>query len=63
MEKSYFVMLKTQTGTSLVPMLDPDGALAMFDGPKKARRAAEQTTFGKAFGFIVFDADFDGDDV
>lgn len=62
MKKPYFVMLKPQAGTCLLPLLEPDGRLAMFDTFSDAKDAGVKTPFGAAFGLIVFDTEFDGTD-
>jgi len=61
MLKPYFVMLRNQNGDRLVPLLDESGELCQFDTRAESIKAAMSSTFGAAFGFVVFDVDHDGE--
>ena len=56
MENLYFVMLDNQDGKLVIPLKDKDGEnVALFDTPWEAREAAQNNSFGSAFGYEIFE--------
>jgi len=62
MNNTYFVMLKTQSGETLVPLTHDNGELAMFETRAKATEAGSTNLLGTACGFMVFDVEFEGEE-
>lgn len=60
MKNRFFVMLKSQCGERLIPLLNEDGIVCQFPSRSSAFSAAMSTPFGSAFGFIIFDAENEG---
>ena len=57
MDKPFFVMLFNQKGTRLVPLVDPDGQLMMYETAAEARGAAENSLMGERFGYLIYSAE------
>jgi hypothetical protein len=53
MKNKFFVMLNSQRGNVLIPLLDDNGVLQMFETAKAAGEAARSTTYGIHFGFEI----------
>lgn len=54
MNKPYFVMLHNQKATTFVPLMNENNELLMFETYPKAEVAAENTLFGREFGYEIF---------
>ena len=55
MSKPYFVMLYSQNGEILIPLLDKSNQLMRFSTIKEAKTAGENTILGAHYGCSVFD--------
>jgi hypothetical protein len=53
--KPFFVMLISQKQDILIPLMDENGELAMFDTEHEANKFAADNPMGQAFGFIVYE--------
>lgn len=54
MDRPFFVMLNNQARTKLVPLVDDEGQLAMFEFYLQASVAGSRNPLGNANGFEIF---------
>lgn len=53
-EEKYFVMLFSQSGESITPLVGQNDEVLLFNTLNNARCAAKENIMGSAFGFEVF---------
>jgi len=54
MNRKWFVMLRSQTRTLPIPLVDPEDDVVLFGSEESAREAGKRNLIGEAFGFEVF---------
>lgn len=54
MKERFFVMLHSQRGDRVLPLVEENGEVCMFDSTSDAVEAANENDFAVAFGFDVF---------
>lgn len=52
--RPYFVMIHSQSGDRVLPLVDSEGEVVMFGSTAEAADAAEQNPMACAFGWDVF---------
>ena len=55
MDKPYFVMLYTQNGHGVAPLVDEKEEVCQFNSGADAFAAGQRNVMGAAFGFEVFE--------
>ena len=51
---NYFVMLNSQSGKSIMPLIDEDEYVCLYDTFDEAKTAAENNIMGENFGYEIF---------
>jgi len=52
-EDRFFVMVYSQDGNMVFPLLDNNGDVTLWDSEEQATFSAEKNPFAEAFGFTV----------
>ena len=51
----FFVMMETQKGEKILPLVDDSGDPCLFDSEADARNCAHENPYCIAFGFVIYE--------
>jgi hypothetical protein len=54
LNRKWFVMLRSQTRTLPIPLVDLEDDVVLFGSEEEAAKAGQKNPIGEAFGFEVF---------
>lgn len=54
LNRKWFVMLRSQTRTFPIPLVDGEDDIVLFGSEESAREAGKRNPIGETFGFEVF---------
>ena len=53
--KDFFIMMNSQNGKMIMPIVDDDGEVMLFDTERTAIVCADNNPYAKAFGYEIFE--------
>jgi hypothetical protein len=55
MNQQFFIMLNSQSGCNIMPLVTEDNEVAVFPSEEAAREVADNHPYCQAFGFEIFE--------